>query len=120
VADVDFIALAERTHGFVGRDLHKLCGLARNHRVQSIYKSLKAEEKTTLNEVMQRQDFLTQPDFDAVVDQVQPTVLKDSILEVPKVRWTDIAGLGHVQELLEAIMIRPFKVCLLCAKLRQY
>jgi AAA family ATPase len=112
VGDVDFASLAERTHGFVGRDLHKLCGLARNHHVRSIYKSLKADEKTTLNEVIQKQDFVSQQDFDAVIDQVQPTVLKDSILEVPKVRWTDIAGLGHVQELLEAIMIRPFKVCL--------
>lgn len=116
VADVDFTALAERTHGFVGRDLQKLCGLARNHRVQSIYRSLKPEKKTTLNEVIKKKDFLTQPDFEAVVDQVQPTVLKDSILEVPKVRWDDIAGLDHVRELLEAIMIRPFKVCLPCAK----
>jgi AAA family ATPase len=110
IGDVDFHALAERTHGFVGRDLHKLCGLARNRRVQSIYQSLKAEEKASFGEAIKAQDFVGQSDFDAVVDQVQPTVLKDSILEVPKVRWTDIAGLGHVQELLEAIMIRPFKV----------
>lgn len=106
---VELGKLAERTHGFVGRDLHKLCGLARNHRVQAVYQSLDAEKKASFVETLQAQDFVTQTDFDAVIDQVQPTVLKDSILEVPKVRWTDIAGLGHVQELLEAIMIRPFK-----------
>jgi AAA family ATPase len=109
VGSVEFEKLAERTHGFVGRDLHKLCGLARNHRVQAVYQSVRAEKQTSFVEALQAQDFVTQTDFDAVVDQVQPTVLKDSILEVPKVRWTDIAGLGHVQELLEAIMIRPFK-----------
>ncbi|KAF2745095.1 AAA-domain-containing protein [Sporormia fimetaria CBS 119925] len=107
---IDVPALAARTHGFVGRDLHKLCGLARNHRVQSVFRSLKAEEMTAFNELLQSQSFVDQGDFDAVIDQVQPTVLKDSILEVPKVRWTDVAGLGHVQELLEAIMIRPFKI----------
>jgi AAA family ATPase len=109
-ADVDFHSLAERTHGFVGRDMHKLCGLARNHRVQTTRQAVKADENAVFAEVIQAQDFVTQSDFEAVIDQVQPTVLKDSILEVPKVRWTDIAGLGHVQELLEAIMIRPFRV----------
>lgn len=111
-AGIDFASLAERTHGFVGRDIHKLCGLARNHRVQDLLQSLSLDDErnASLDDILKGQDFLSQADFDASVDQVQPTVLKDSILEVPKVRWTDVAGLGHVQELLEAIMIRPFKV----------
>jgi AAA family ATPase len=100
-----------RSLGFVGRDLHKLCGLARNRRVQRAFESLDDDEKATLGEILDKTDFVTQEDFDAVVDQVQPTVLKESILEVPKVRWTDIAGLDHVRALLEAITIRPFKVC---------
>lgn len=110
LGDIRLKSLAERTHGFVGRDIDKLCGLARKYRRRSIRQSLGEERKTSFQETIQSQDFLTQGDFDAVIDQVQPTVLKDSILEVPKVRWDDIAGLGHVQELLEEIMIRPFKV----------
>ncbi|KAJ4341720.1 AAA+-type ATPase [Ascochyta clinopodiicola] len=108
-SSVHFTAVAERSHGFVGRDIHKLCGLARNHRVQEVYESLKDEEKLTLGEVLEAGDFVMQSDFDAVIDQVQPTVLKDSILEVPKVKWDQIAGLDHVRALLEAITIRPFK-----------
>ncbi|KAF2027394.1 AAA-domain-containing protein [Setomelanomma holmii] len=108
LATVDFPGLAARTHGFVGRDIHKLCGLARNRRVQGAYESLDDDQKTTLGEILEKTDFVTQEDFDAVIDQVQPTVLKESILEVPKVRWTDIAGLDHVRALLEAITIRPF------------
>lgn len=108
--DINFPALAARTHGFVGRDIHRLCGLARNRRVQRAYESLDDDQKSTLGEILEKSDFVTQDDFDAVIDQVQPTVLKESILEVPKVRWTDIAGLDHVRELLEAITIRPFKV----------
>jgi AAA family ATPase len=113
VPGVNFSALAERTHGFVGRDVYKLCGLARNHRVRTVYSFLEAGAEASFGEVLQAQDFVTQADFDAVIDQVQPTVLKDSILEVPKVRWTDIAGLEHVRELLEAIMIRPIKVSII-------
>jgi AAA family ATPase len=107
---VDFTAIAERSHGFVGRDIHKLCGLARNHKVQQVYDSLDSEKKSSIGEALGETDFVSQEDFDAVIDQVQPTVLKDSILEVPKVKWTEIAGLDHVRALLEAITIRPFKV----------
>lgn len=110
LSSVNFAAVAERSHGFVGRDIHKLCGLARNHRVQEVYEGLDDEQKPTFGDVLAAGDFVTQSDFDAVIDQVQPTVLKDSILEVPKVKWDQIAGLDHVRALLEAITIRPFKV----------
>ncbi|KAF1351587.1 AAA-domain-containing protein [Lizonia empirigonia] len=109
LSSVNFAAIAERSHGFVGRDIHKLCGLARNHRVQEVYEGLDDEQKPTFGDVLAAGDFVTQSDFDAVIDQVQPTVLKDSILEVPKVKWDQIAGLDHVRALLEAITIRPFK-----------
>lgn len=108
--ELDFPAIAERSHGFVGRDIHKLCGLARNRRVAEVYASLGNDKTATFHELLEQSSFVTQEDFDVVIDQVQPTVLKDSILEVPKVRWTDIAGLDHVRALLEAITIRPFKV----------
>ncbi|KAF1933035.1 cell division cycle protein 48 [Didymella exigua CBS 183.55] len=108
-AGVDFTAIAERAHGFVGRDVHKLCGLARNHRVHRVYDALHDDDKGRFAQALAAQDFVTQPDFDAVIDQVQPTVLKDSILQVPKVRWDQIAGLDDVRALLEAITVRPFK-----------
>lgn len=109
--DVGFSSLAERSHGFVGRDIHKLCGLARNRRVQQVYEAMERDKQSSFGDALEEASFVLQEDFDAVIDQVQPTVLKDSILEVPKVRWTDIAGLDHVRALLEAITIRPFKVC---------
>jgi AAA family ATPase len=113
LADVDFSILAERSHGFVGRDIHHLCGLARNRHVQQLYEAADTDKMTTLYEVLENTDFVKQEDFDAVIDQVQPTVLKDSILEVPKVKWQDIAGLDHVRATLEAITVRPFKVSFL-------
>jgi AAA family ATPase len=109
LTDINFSSLAARSHGFVGRDVHKLCGLARNRRVQRAYESLNGDQNGMLGETLEKTAFVTQDDFDSVFDQVQPTVLKESILEVPKVRWTDIAGLDHVRALLEAITVRPFR-----------
>jgi AAA family ATPase len=106
----DIPGLAARTHGFVGRDIDHLCGLARGRSVDRADETLDDDQKETLTEILEKTDYVTQDDFDAVIDQVQPTVLKESILEVPKVRWADIAGVNHVRALLEAITIRPFKV----------
>ena len=110
VKGVDFTALAERSHGFVGRDIASLCRLARKRHTRRIDQLIDEKEKAELSKMDEQTDFIEQEDFDAVIEQVRPTVLKDSILEVPKVRWTDIAGLDHVRAVLEAITIRPFKV----------
>jgi AAA family ATPase len=108
--DVDFTSLAERSHGFVGRDIHKLCSLARKHERQKLIRDLRAKRIPCSSEHLAELDFVTKEAFEAVFDQVQPTVLKDSILEVPKVRWADIAGVDHVRTLLEDITVRPYKV----------
>ncbi|RAR05293.1 cell division cycle protein 48 [Stemphylium lycopersici] len=109
VTGVDFTALAERSHGFVGRDIASLCRLARKRHTRRIDQLIGEKEKVEFSKMDEQTDFVEQEDFDAVIEQVRPTVLKDSILEVPKVRWTDIAGLDHVRAVLEAITIRPFK-----------
>jgi AAA family ATPase len=110
LTDVDFPTLAERTHGFVGRDIRDLCDYARDRVEQQVNDSISEDMKVTFGDRLEEVDFVSAEDFDAVFEQVRPTVLKDSILEVPKVRWADIAGLDHVRAVLEAITIRPFKV----------
>ncbi|KAF1953516.1 AAA-domain-containing protein [Byssothecium circinans] len=109
ITDVDFVSLAERSHGFVGRDIKTLCYLARKHRKDQITRDSKVEKLLASREHSAQLNFVTQADFDAVIDRVHPSVLKDSVLEVPKMRWTDIAGVDHVRTLLEDITVRPYK-----------
>ncbi|KAF2654491.1 AAA-domain-containing protein [Lophiostoma macrostomum CBS 122681] len=109
IPDINFHTLAERTHGFVGGDLYTLCILARRHRKDSIYETVQGKGQDTIREALHTQEYLTMSDFDAVIDEVPPSVLQDSVIQVPKVRWADIAGLEHVQQELESIIIRPLK-----------
>ncbi|KAF2115670.1 P-loop containing nucleoside triphosphate hydrolase protein [Lophiotrema nucula] len=111
VSGVDFASLAERTHGYVGRDIHRLCGKARKRRVGSLWTPMRrgADTVASFRDVLEASAFVRREDFEAVIDEVQPTVLQESILEVPKVRWTDIAGVDHVREVLESITVRPYK-----------
>lgn len=41
---VRFSSLAERSHGFVGRDIDKLCWLAADHHAKQVFESLAAEQ----------------------------------------------------------------------------
>ncbi|KAF2733074.1 AAA-domain-containing protein [Polyplosphaeria fusca] len=104
-ADVAFSSLADRTHGYVGGDMRNLCMLASEHRAEM----LKAEKVEPSKEEAASRKLVTQDDINSVIDQVRPSVLKEAILEVPKIKWTDVAGLDHVREQIDSIMIRPFK-----------
>lgn len=110
--NIDWAHLAEKCHGFVGRDIDDLIRLARDHCDDRVLDSLGEDAEDTINEALEKMDFVTQEDFEAVVGQIQPSVLKDSIIEVPKVSWQDIAGVDHVRSLLESIVVRPYKVSL--------
>lgn len=108
--EFDYTSLAEQCHGFVGRDIIDLISKARWNHDTHLRKSLDGDGQGTLNDVLKESTFVTQEDFNAVISQIQPTVLKDSIIEVPKVKWADIAGVDHVRSLLESIVVRPYKV----------
>ena len=108
--DFDYTSLAEQCHGFVGRDIVDLISKARWNHDTHLRESLDGDGQETLNDVLKESTFVAQDDFEAVIGQIQPTVLKDSIIEVPKVKWADIAGVDHVRSLLESIVVRPYKV----------
>ncbi|KAF2006899.1 AAA-domain-containing protein [Amniculicola lignicola CBS 123094] len=116
LGSVDIASLAERTHGYVGRDIISLCKYARGHHRASARHSLSSGKYVAAEKDPQGEHRVTQEDFDAVIDRVKPTVLGDGVLEVPKVKWSDIAGVDHVRKLLDNIIVRPLKYPELDAK----
>jgi len=112
----DFQSLAASTHGFVGRDLATLCGLAHRRRLRMAYKPFVGDQLSTPDKEPEKTCRVNHEDFTAIIDQVHPSLLAGSVLELPKVRWTDVAGLDDVRRRLESIMIFPFKVCLIYAR----
>jgi AAA family ATPase len=116
---IQYESIAERTHGFVGRDLEKLCVLARDHcvsRAQALTNSPAPSDDPSA--VVAEE--ITQDDFDAVIDKVHASIMKEVVLEVPKVQWDDIGGLEDVRQLMHSVTVRPFKVCLVSKTRRGY
>ncbi|MEM2419131.1 MAG: CDC48 family AAA ATPase, partial [Candidatus Hadarchaeales archaeon] len=101
--DVDLERIADITHGFVGADLEALCKEAAMSALRRILPKIKLEEATIPPEILEELR-VTKEDFDNALRVVQPSAMREVLIEVPKVKWEDIGGLEKVkQELREAV-----------------
>jgi len=105
--DVDLDEIAVKTHGFVGADLAALCKEAAMYALRRILPEIdlnKPVPKEILSELKVRKE-----DFEYALKIVNPSAMREVMVEMPKVRWNDIGGLEEVKrELREAIEL-PLK-----------
>lgn len=103
--DVDLDKLAEITYGYTGADI---AALAKEAALIALRRFM-TQKKIDLNTPQIPPDVLkelkvTMSDFLAAMKVIQPTLLREVYVEVPKVRWSDIGGLEDVkQQLREAV-----------------
>ncbi|MCC6023889.1 MAG: CDC48 family AAA ATPase [Thaumarchaeota archaeon] len=101
--DVDLDELANITHGFTGADLAALCREAAMNALRRFLPKIDLEKETIPAEVLEELK-VTREDFMNALKVVQPSALREVILEIPNVRWEDIGDLEQVkQELREAV-----------------
>ncbi len=101
--DVDLDYYANVTHGFVGADLEAICKEAAMSALRGILPEIKLEEKVIPSEVLEKLQ-VTKEDFDDALKMVEPSAMREVLVEVPNVRWGDVGGLEDVKrELREAV-----------------
>jgi len=101
--DVDLDELADITHGFTGADIAALCREAAMSALRRFLPKIDLEKDVIPAEVLE-QIKVTKEDFANALKLVQPSALREVILEIPNVRWEDIGDLEKVkQELKEAV-----------------
>ncbi|MEM3411966.1 MAG: CDC48 family AAA ATPase [archaeon] len=101
--DVNLDELAANTHGFVGADLAALAREAAMKTLRRILPKINLEEETIPVEVLDSLK-VTQEDFENALKEIQPSALREVLVEIPNVRWSDIGGLENVKkELIEAV-----------------
>ncbi|TDP64475.1 CDC48 family AAA ATPase [Bradymonas sediminis] len=90
--DVKIEELSRKTYGFVGADL---AALAREAAMETLRRNLpdidlnreEIDPKVLENLIVTREDFLD------ALKRVQPSALREIMIQVPDVRWADIGGL---------------------------
>jgi transitional endoplasmic reticulum ATPase len=101
--DVDLNVLASVTHGFVGADLEAICKEAAMSALRKILPEIKLEEKVIPPAVLENLQ-VTKDDFDDALKMVEPSAMREVLIEVPNVHWNEVGGLEDVkQEIREAV-----------------
>jgi transitional endoplasmic reticulum ATPase len=101
--DVNLESIAKITHGFVGADLEALSKEAAMRSLRRILPEINLEQPKIPAEILNKIK-ITKQDFDEALRDVQPSAMREVLVQRPNVGWEDIGGLQQVkEELTEAI-----------------
>jgi transitional endoplasmic reticulum ATPase len=105
---VDLDELARTTHGFVGADIAALAREAAMDAVRRIMPKLDLEAQTIPPQVLEDLS-VTREDFLGALKRVQPSAMREVMVQVPNVGWDDIGGLGEAQAKLKEGVELPLR-----------
>jgi len=103
--DVQLEQVAQETHGHVGADLAALCTEAALQCIREKMELIDLEEDTIDAAILESLS-VTNAHFRFALQQSNPSALREVVVEVPNVKWTDIGGLEEVKrELKETVQL---------------
>jgi transitional endoplasmic reticulum ATPase len=101
--DVNLEKLADISHGFVGADLQSLSKEAGIRALRRVLPEIDLSSQNIPVETL-RKIIVTMQDFLDVINEMEPSAMREVFVEVPDVKWDDIGGLLSIkQELQEAV-----------------
>ena len=104
VSEITISKFADISHGYVGADLQALAKEAAMKTLRRLLPKLNLEEDKGIPPEVLESLRVTKEDFMNGFKEIQPSAMREVLVEVPNVKWTDIGGLEDVKnELKEAI-----------------
>jgi transitional endoplasmic reticulum ATPase len=101
--DVNLERLADISHGFVGADLQSLSKEAGIRALRRVLPEIDLSSQSIPVETL-RKIIVTMQDYLDVINEMEPSAMREVFVEVPDVKWDDIGGLLSIkQELQEAV-----------------
>ncbi|QZD87245.1 CDC48 family AAA ATPase [Qipengyuania psychrotolerans] len=105
---VDLQELAKATYGFVGADIGALAREAAIDAVRRIMPKIDLDERTIPPEVLDEL-CVTREDFVEALKRIQPSAMREVMVQMPNVGWSDIGGVGDAIEKLKEGIELPMK-----------
>ncbi len=101
--DVDLNWLADKTHGYAGADISALTKEAAMAALRRVLPDVDLEAEEIPREVLNN-ILVTKDDFKNALKDMQPSTMREVLIEKPNVKWEDIGALESAkQELKEAV-----------------
>ncbi len=106
--DVDLKRLADVTHGFVGADLESLAKEAAIRALRRILPEINLEAENIPVDILNK-IIVKMADFQDALKEVDPSAMREVMVEIPDVTWDQIGGLDNVKEELREAVEWPLK-----------
>ncbi|MEM3754244.1 MAG: AAA family ATPase, partial [Candidatus Bathyarchaeia archaeon] len=106
--DVDLGKLADVTHGFVGADLEALCKEAAMRALRRVLPEINLEAESIPIEILNKIT-VKMEDFQEALKDVEPSAMREVLVEVPNVKWEDVGDLESIKEELKEAIEWPLK-----------
>lgn len=106
--DVNLDKLADTTYGFVGADIAGLCKEAAMSAIRRILPKISLKEEKIPPKVLENLR-IEHEDFMNALKTVEPSAMREVLVEVPKVRWVDIGDLESAKQSLKEMVEWPLK-----------
>jgi len=100
---VDLDALAAMTQGFVGADLAALCREAAMHCLSSRMREMDLD-KPVPSQILENMK-VSMDDFTEALNDVEPSGMREVLVEIPKVSWSDVGGLDDVRREISEMLV---------------
>ncbi|MFB6135192.1 MAG: CDC48 family AAA ATPase [Halobacteriaceae archaeon] len=95
--DVGLGKLAEETHGFVGADIESLTKEAAMRALRRYLPQIDLDEEDIPPSLIDRM-IVKREDFRGALSEVEPSAMREVLVELPKVTWDDVGGLETAKE----------------------
>jgi len=105
--DVDLDQIANSTHGFVGADLAALAREAAMNCLARLVPDL--ELGNPIPAEMLEKMKVTREDFENAMKDIEPSALREVLIEIPRVTWEDVGGLEEVKTRLKEMIELPLQ-----------
>ena len=110
--DVSLDHLADETHGFVGADVESLTKEAAMKALRRYLPEIDLDEEEVPPSLIDRM-IVKRNDFSSALTEVEPSAMREVLVELPKISWDDVGGLNsakeQVQESVEWPLTTPEK-----------
>ena len=105
---VDLKKLADVTHGFVGADLESLAKEAAIRALRRILPEINLEAQSIPGDILNK-IIVKMADFQDALKEIEPSAMREVLVEIPDVTWDQVGGLEDVKEELREAVEWPLK-----------
>lgn len=99
--------ISESTHGFVGADLEALVKEAAFNVLRRMFPDMNINEDEEIPAEILNKLEITSEDFREALKVIRPSAMREFLVEVPNIKWSDIGGLGDLKQQLQEMVEWP-------------